>query len=206
MSSKSKKNAVVPHVLKAKANGNGANTSDEALAAHASNLTTGKRARRAIMLKQFIPHADWINRNVVAKGKGTHVLVGRIVGTASGAVRKTNTLPDGKQIASVVINGVFETESYLTGEIAEATSVYLPLAYAEKIATLFESDPTIKIVEVDIDVGLEATGKTIPYEWTVTAFREGAEMDVLKRIKAQRGRPKLAVKLDPTLAIEHKAE
>jgi hypothetical protein len=150
--------------------------------------STGVRARRAFMLKQFLPNNDWINVNVVAKGKGTKALVGRIYGIATGFEDKMNTLPDGSVASSIAIKGVFESEGYIDGEVGRATAVYFPMAYAEQIKAAFQSDETIKVVEVDCDIGIEATGKTIPYEWVVIAFREGKEMDALKRLKSGRSR------------------
>lgn len=149
--------------------------------------TEGVRARRAIMLKQFLPNPDWINVNVVAGGKGTRATIGRIFGIATGTSRKANTLPDGSVSESIFVSGMFQSEGFLTGEIGEASGVYFPMAYAEKIEALFKMG--VKTVEVDCDVGLEATGKTIPYEWVVVAYREGQEMDVLRRIKGTRARP-----------------
>jgi hypothetical protein len=138
-------------------------------------------------LKQFVPNPDWINVNVVAGGKGTRAVLGRIYGVATGFERKSNTLPDGSISASIFVKGMFQSEGYVTGELSEASGVYFPMAYAEKIAACF--DMGVKTVEVDCDIGLEATGKTIPYEWVVVAFREGQEMDVLKRIRGTRARP-----------------
>lgn len=160
----------------------------EVVTGHSGSVETeGTRARRAIMLKHFLPDGEFINKNVVAGGKGTQAKVGRIYGIATGYSRKNNTLPDGKVTESIVVNGMFHGESYLTGELSEASSVYFPMAYAEKIAACFEMGS--RTVEVDCDVGVEATGKTIPYEWVVIAFREGEEMDVLRRIRGTRARP-----------------
>lgn len=207
----------------------------------------GIRARRAFMLKQFIPSATFITENVVAKGAGTQVVLGRVYGSATGTQRKTNQLPDGSFAESVVINGIFQAESYIDGVVSEATSVYLPMAYAEKVEAVFKSSmsvaldtagkpimeapkprmaavldsdghaviegdkvvmapvmvdgkpqfeasvakmvSTLTAVELDCDIGLEATGKTIPYEWVVIAYREGEAMDVLKRLRNSRKRP-----------------
>lgn len=149
----------------------------------------GIRARRAFMLKQFVPNPDWINVNIVAKGKGTRVKLARIFGFATGTSRKTNTLPDGSTSESIFVSGMFQSENYLDGELGEASGVYFPMAYAEKIETIFKMDETIKVAEIDCDVGLEATGKTIPYEWVITAYVEGAEMAVLKNLRNRRARP-----------------
>lgn len=166
----------------------GSSISEQA-ATSGSVQTDGVRARRAFMLKQLLPDRDWINKNVVAHGQGTKATIGRVWGIASGSVDKMNQLPDGTMSASIAINGAFQTESYVTGEISEASTAYLPMAYAEKLKTLFLSDKSIQVIEVDCDVGLEATGKTIPYEWVITAFREGEEMAVMKRLRNSRKPP-----------------
>jgi hypothetical protein len=155
-----------------------------------SVTTEGVRARRAFMLKQLIPDQDWIMKNVVANGKGTRATIGRVWGIANGCTDKVNTLPDGSPSSSIVLQGAFNTESYITGELSEASNAYLPMAYAEKLKALFAADKSIQVIEVDCDVGIEATGKTIPYEWVITAFREGEEMAVLKRIRGARQKPK----------------
>lgn len=161
--------------------------------ANAGNLaqaaTEGKRARRVIVMKQFIPDADWINVNIVAKGKGTQVLVGRVFGVCTGYEDKENTLPNGEKSKQIVLRGSFEAESYVSGEVTDGTGIYLPMAYAEKVKALYAMMPDLKTVEIDCDIGLEATGKTIPYEWVVIAYREGEASDVMKRLKSSRARP-----------------
>ena len=52
----------------------------------------GVRARRAFMLKHLIPHQDWINTNIVAKGKGTKALIGRVFGVCMGDDRQEKYL------------------------------------------------------------------------------------------------------------------
>ena len=160
----------------------------------------GVRARKAFMLRHFIPAADWITKNVVLPGKGTRVTLGRVYGAITGWEEKNNTLNDGKVISSICLKGSIMTESYLTGEIGASTSAYLPEVYAEKVKALFLSDANIRVVELDCDVGVEATGKSIPYEWVIIAFREGEEMDVLKRIRTSRGRPASAPPLPAPVA------
>jgi hypothetical protein len=172
----------------------GKSASDAAVEAVVENKVTavpsqGVRARRAIMLKEFIPTADFINVQVVAKGKGTKVMLGRIYGFVTGVMDKTNTLPNGEKAASVVCNGQFETENYLTGEISAASSVYFPSSFSETIKAMFAADPDLKMIEVDTDVGLEATGKTIPYTWVVINYVEGEAVTPLKKLRAARVRP-----------------
>jgi len=77
----------------------------------------------------------------------------------------------------------------VTGEVSDATSCYFPLAYAEKILTMFAADKRLEIVEIDTDIGVEATGKSIPYEWIVIGYAEDHGMEIMKRIKNRRGKP-----------------
>lgn len=163
---------------------------------------TGVRARRAFMPKQFIPNADWINVNIVAKGKGTQAKVGRVYGICTGWAEKENTLPNGDKSVSIVLNGVFQTEDYISGEVSQASQAYLPMAYAEKVKTAFVMDSTVKVLELDCDIGLEATGKIIPYEWVVIAYLEGQEMDRLKNIGRSRGRQAVLAASDASAAAQ----
>ena len=153
------------------------------------NGSTGVRARRAIMLKEFIPHADFINKEVVGKGKGTKVILGRIFGFITSTADKVGRLPNGEESVSIVFNGQFESENYLTGEISQASSVYFPSSFSEAVKAMFIADPDLKVVEIDTDIGVEATGKTIPYTWIVINHVEGEAQTPLKRLRKVRGRP-----------------
>lgn len=163
--------------------------------APASEGSKGVRARRAIMLKEFIPNSDYIAKEVVGKGKGTQVVLGRIFGFVTGTTEKENTLPNGDKSKSVVCNGQFETENYLTGEVSAASSVYFPSSFSEAIKGMFAADESLKVVEVDTDVGLEATGKAIPYTWVVVNHIEGEQQTPLKALRSKRGRPANAPQL-----------
>lgn len=155
----------------------------------------GVRARRAIMLKEFVPNQDFINKEVVAKGKGYQVILGRIFGFVTGIADKENTLPNGEKAKSIVCNGQFETENYLTGEVSAASSVYFPSSFSEAIKAMFAADDALKVVEVDTDIGLEATGKTIAYTWVVINHISGEAQTPLKVLRGKRSRPDNAPKL-----------
>ncbi len=188
--------------------------------AEAPATQEGVRARRAIMLKHFLPGdgIDWINKNVVAQGKGTRATFGRIYGVCTGYEIRTGALPDGTPSQSIALNGDFETENFMTGEIGSGTLAFIPAAYSEKVKAIFDSNAVtnsegtvtgnlVRSVEIDIDVGVEATGKTIPYEWVVIAFKEGAEMAVLKKLRASRARPAFVMRVgegDKAIQIEAK--
>lgn len=177
-------------------------TTSETAAVTTAPENEGVRARRSIMLKHFLPGEgiDWINKNIVSQGKGTRATFGRIYGTCTGYEVKHNALPDGTPSSSIALFGDFETENFMTGEIGSGTMAFIPAAYSEKVKAIFDSNAIlndegkeignrIRTVEIDIDVGVEATGKTIPYEWVVVAFKEGAEMATLKNLRNSRQRP-----------------
>lgn len=177
----------------------------------------GVRARRAIMLKQFLPSEgiDWILKNVVAQGKGTKATLGRVFGICTGYEVRNNTLPDGTPMESIALKGAFNTESYITGELGEGTLAFIPAAYSEKVKAIFDSGERrdgegvflgndVRMIEVDLDIGVEATGKSIPYEWVIIAYREGEEMAVLKKMRQSRARPAFVLQTG-AVQIEAKA-
>lgn len=157
--------------------------------AAATMAPQGSRARKAFMPKHLVPDPDWINKNIVVNGKGTRATLGRVFGVAMDYKVKVNQLPNGQTAESTCLQGKFQIESFMTGELSDAVEIYLPDAYSMQVRAMMAADETIKVVEVDVDVGVEATGKTIPYEWVITAYRNGDEMAVLKRLRESRRRP-----------------
>jgi hypothetical protein len=137
-----------------------------------ATASQGRRARASFMLKNFVDR-DWIMKNVVAKGKDektgkyARVPVGRVYGIVSSTSLKKGTLPDGSVSESVVLNGIFETESLVDGEVSAPTSLYLPNAFSRQIEAVFAADKTVNAVKIDVDIDVEATGKGIPYTWVV---------------------------------------
>ena len=150
------------------------------------------RARKVIMVQQMIPDENWIMREVVAKGKGSRAFVGKVVGLVRGFEEKSFTQKDGRVTESIALRGEFRPESYHTNEVQTGTTCYLPgWPMRAQVAAVFKDVPagSIRTVEIDCDIGLEATGKPIPYEWLVVAYLEGREMDTLRKLSRRRGRP-----------------
>ncbi len=143
----------------------------------------GKRSRRVFQLKMFAD-PEWIMKNIVSQGKGTHVSLGRVYGIAHATERRVNDIK-GVPTPSVSIIGRFEAENFSTGEFSAASTLYLPMGFAEQIEAVFKEDKDA-VVKVDVDIGVEATGKTIPYEWTVTSYVEQAESSELLALRARR--------------------
>lgn len=145
--------------------------------------TEGKRVRRVLTMKNFTT-PEWVLQNVVAKGKGTAVKVGRVYGVATEVKKRTNEV-NGKPVESIAVIGTFEGVRLDTGETTNATTVYFPMAYAEQVAATLV-DPAVTMLQIDVDIGVEATGKAIPYEWTVTAFLSEREASVLTMLRNRR--------------------
>jgi hypothetical protein len=150
--------------------------------------TEGRRVRRVLMMKQ-LASPEWIMQNVVAKGKGTHVLVGRIYGVAHTTRKNVNDV-NGRPVESIAVSGSFEAQSK-EGELLNGATVYFPMAFAETIAAA-RAQEGVSLVNVDVDIGVEATGKTIPYEWTVTAYLEGKAENAIKALRDRR-KPQLQI-------------
>ena len=158
----------------------------------------GVRVTSVLTMKRFATQ-EWILQNCVVRGKGSRSAVARIIGAAIGWETKITEF-QGERLESIALSGTFEGTSYVTGEIIQATMVYLPMAYARQVAMAF-SDETVKLVELDLDIGVEATGKSIPYEWTCTSFVSGTESNILTRLRNRR-KPQLALENSQMKLIE----
>lgn len=144
------------------------------------------RSVRAISMKAFLPPEgqSWINKTIVSQGKGFQKMLGRMYGMAARTERKVND-HQGKQLTSVSLIGAFECVVFETGEVISASQVYLPMAFAEQVEASLSLDG-VSNVQIDVDVGIEATGKTIPYEWVIYSHLAGAAQKALRRLRARR--------------------
>lgn len=156
---------------------------------------SGQRVRRAFTMKNFLPSGDinkWVAANVVSKGVGTHVAVGRIYGVIAAAeaketLWKSNRPGEGeKLIKSIALSGELQAENAFTGEIVTMDTVFLPMAAASRIARAIADQPRGARVQIDLDIGIESTGKAIPYEWTVTSYLSGHAERLLRSMRNSR--------------------
>ncbi len=156
---------------------------------------TGIRVDQALVMPALLPvpradAVDWIMRNVVAQGRGTHVNVGRVVGQAIRAEWK-ETEWQGKTLRSVLLTGEFRMQSTLTELVRENAELWLPVGYAKAIAAKLALYPDAAAM-FDVDVGIEATGRTIPYAWTVVSHLRQRSSDALERLwTARKAAPSL---------------
>lgn len=167
----------------------------EASASETSGSVSGTSIRRALTMRTFV-NIPWINEHVVGPamlakktGAETRKPLCRIYGFVTGVTEKAGQLPDGTPSVNIVCHGQFEGESYIDGEITNAAAVFFPPSFAEYMKGLFAGENPPRMAEVDVDVMVEATGKTIPFAYVLTNYVEDKNMTPLRRLKAARKTP-----------------
>lgn len=165
---------------------------------------TGQRVRKVITTKDFIPGRDqqWILQNVVSRPKGTYVRLGFLAGFITGTER-TQTDWQGKTLHSVWLKGMFEARLAETGEVLQAPNAILPLAFGELIEGAFRQAQLSGHLEglkaeLDVEIGVEATGRSIPYEWVVVSYITGEAQRALRAVRSRQA-ARLAKQGTPTL-------
>jgi len=156
-----------------------------------ADAETGKRSRTTFTTKLLLPERKILAAGCLDKPKGTILMLGRLFGTVTGADIKKGQLPDGTPSEMPRLHGVFESFNYVTGEIGTYLTAFVPRAFATPFLLTFnEAAGTAKIAEIDLDIGVESTGKvTIPYEWVVIAHIETGESLRMKALRMRRGNP-----------------
>ena len=118
---------------------------------------------------------------------GTKIQIAQLVGYADsvawqpGAMKGQEKLPD-----TIKMTGSFEATVYETGEILTAPDAYLPTMWGKQVMNSLNmakaTDPNARASMI-LSLGAQATGKAIPYRWTVrTKLRE--TNPVLEELKA----------------------
>jgi hypothetical protein len=145
----------------------------------------GVLVRRAFTMKNFLPNTgylEWITQNVVAKGAGSHVIIGRIFGMVYASEHKENKYQD-KVLKSIALSGDLQAQT-TDGKITTFDMLFLPMAFATRIDRAIQAGA--HSVELDVDIGIEATGKSIPYAYTVTSYLAGRAERVLRKMANSR--------------------
>jgi hypothetical protein len=135
-----------------------------------------------IVNADFLPDRDrnWPIRNVASRGIGFKIVMGQLAGVCTGVERRTSEW-QGKDLTSIWLHGSFTATIRATGELIEASSAIPPQAYAAKVERLLGLG--VEKVEVDIDVGLQATGRNIPYRWYASDYAESEEREQARQIQ-----------------------
>src|SRR5262249_20161045 len=110
----------------------------------------------------------WCLANVASASPGTHVIVGTLAGVAVSCERLAGK---GDYPAYIKLKGNFMAKSALTGEVTQAPWAILPGKAAGDMAEVAftgdEDHPAAHRLMLDLEIGVQATGKAPPYRWTV---------------------------------------
>ena len=115
---------------------------------------------------------DWCMANVAGQPAGYHVTVGRIAGYATDGEERESGLKvragEKAPPPSYWVKGQFEATNLATGEIKTAPWLILPRSAGELLKQAFQAGAERALL--DLEIGCQATGKAIPYRWTVRAY------------------------------------
>jgi hypothetical protein len=154
----------------------------------------GQRVGRILTPKDLLPASDpQFTARLGIEPPGTLVILGSLIGVVNSTERKT-TQWQGKDLESVWLNGEFEMVKRQTGEVKAAPTAILPKAFGITIETALaglkgnfngEGHDAAQLT-IDCDIGLESTGRPIPYEWVVIYYREGKAQKAMRDARARR--------------------
>lgn len=156
-----------------------------------------------IGMSQLLPDADWIDREVVAHGPGTHKKLALFRGRAWDSSRQQHMF--GGQISeSVKLIGEFEAESEITGEVFTAGAAYLPPKWAKLAEDAIKALPRDASGDVVpgasvtmlLTLGCRSTGKPVPkYSWTVATHIDREASPEMQRLRQLSRSPALQHRL-----------
>lgn len=158
----------------------------------------GQVIKSALTVRDMISKSDAL-KLIANLEPGQGKWIGRVIGVCVGTFTKGHTLPDGKKIESIGLSGMFEIEKP-DGTRVTAAKIFMPgSAYGLEMHTLFLKSPEAMSVEVDCDIGISATGKSIPFEYVVrTHIKHDLQAELRGRRKPVFG---TIAPLQPALAL-----
>lgn len=158
----------------------------------------GRRIDALISPRSFVA-MEQAQQLIAGKPRGWNMPIGRIIGFATRGERRDSKAPvkpgEAPLPPSFFIQGTFECTSLLDGTIRTAPWLILPRAAGDMLEAGFQGGADR--VLLDIELGLEATGRAIPYTYTVTAYgtRETPDqkaLSLLRERQARRAQARLA--------------
>lgn len=121
-----------------------------------------------------------------ASGSGIYKAMGQLVGRGADFEDQTNTITKKDGTAetrdSIFIAGEFEAVCFMTGEVTKATGAYLPAYFAKMIKAMIKSGDTPMFA---VEIGVELTGRSIPWGWVVTDLVPADKDSPLEKLKAK---------------------
>lgn len=165
--------------------------------AEAQGRDEGVRLDNVITPRTFISKDD-IDVALGGKPKGSTITIGHVAGYVRHSERREGMLPDGKtKVESIWLRGHFEATVYSTGEVRTAAWCILPRVMGEAIEGALQDG--VDTAVLDIELGVEKTGRNIPYAYTVTSYMENKAQAAISTIR-MRHQKRLAAKGQAQLA------
>lgn len=146
--------------------------------------TEGTRLENFISPRTFVAMAE-ILPMLAGLPIGQSVPLGHIGGMVRGYEKRESQLPlksgDKAPPPSIWLRGEFEATSYQTGEITRSVWAILPRVMGELVAEALDNHEGEAIL--DIELGVAATGRAIPYTYTVTTYSATRAQTALTAIR-----------------------
>ena len=142
----------------------------------------GRIGRTVITTKDFTAGVDAFEI-ISGHPKGSLVTLGTLAGKIYAVEKKENEW-QGKKLESYWLVGQFEAFIGATGEIFTAPQAILPKAYGMEIANAFR-DLGVTTAALGVTIGLQITGRTIPYQWIVRNHMPSPVQREISAITAQ---------------------
>jgi hypothetical protein len=157
-----------------------------------------RRVQTLITTRDFVPGGDtaWLVQNVASKPRGTIVMLGQLAGVVH-RIEQHKSDYKGKTLDSVWLFGAFEARIAETGEIKSSVCAILPNAFGRMIEEAFRQGADR--AHLDIDIGVEATGRAIPYEWAIWSHMGGETQRALKALRSRQEARALKAPRSPRL-------
>ena len=121
-----------------------------------------------------------------AAKKPNYIAMGQLVGKGVDHEVVTNQVKNDKgeleDRDSIAISGQFEAICLETGEVKYATTAYLPTYFAKMVRGMIKQGDS---PEFAVEIGVELTGRTIPWTWVVADLLPKDESSPLERMKSK---------------------
>jgi hypothetical protein len=157
--------------------------------AHAAIEREGMRLETFISPRTFATMEE-ILQLVAGVPKGDSVPLGHIAGDVRGFERRENSMPlkpgENPPPPSIWLRGKFDATIYSTGEVRSASWCILPRVMGEAVADELRDGETSALL--DIELGVSATGRAIPYAYTVTSFTANRAQAAITTIRLRHQR------------------
>lgn len=143
----------------------------------------GTRIENFLSMRTFVEQEEALR--IGLQPKGSHVTIGLLAGYVTGFERRESNLPlkvgEKAPPPSIWLKGEFRATVLKTGEIKEARWCILPRAAGELVEEALTEGGVTRAL-LDLEIGVQATGRTIPYAYTVVAY--GRSHDAKKALDA----------------------